>query len=469
MRKFYYLSIAVLLIPFLLGCPKPATTIKEEYKVNQWVYKQMYGNYLWRDELPSFDDSDPLTPTQDYFDVNLRYRDNRSVALNLDYDGDRFSYIDYTGKDETRSRTVATEKEYGFGFLLSRVVDGSTLVHLQVLYVIPGTPADNAGIRRGDAFDTINGVKISNDNWESQLSASSITIAILNRETEDGEPVEITIRKGYYYDNPILFDTIYYDTEPVTAYLVYNHFTNGDKSGDAAYAEKLKEIFRGYGGVENLILDLRYNGGGEINNAILLASLIAPASMLGKEFVRMQTNDAVKDWNKFTPYTLETLNENADIKKLFVITSGGTASASELIIHTMKPIFRDAGREVYVVGETTYGKNLGGLTFKGTQYEWDISLITMRVYNLDKVSGYEHGIAPDTKKQDKENVIGKDGFWILPRLGDYEHENLLNIVFQQFTDVAPVFRSAKTRSGEMPQSIPMVRQRELTGGTVLID
>lgn len=472
MHKIYYLFIAIILVPFLQACPKTNPVIKEEYEVNKWIYSEMVKYYLWSEEMPSFDDSRPMTGTQEYFDVNIRYRKNKGVSLEQDYYGDRFSHIKYTGKDVLSQTRTETEQEFDFGFLFSRILNpDKSIAHLQVLYVNPNGPAAKAGLQRGDVFSKINGTRITKDNWESLLSSAQIKIDVLNRQTD-----EITISKGRYYDNPILLDTIYDGLETKTAYLVYNHFTSGDNK--AAYAAKLKDVFGRYKseGVRNLILDLRYNGGGEVTNAELLASLIAPANMLGKEFMRMQrknstdaSNDA--DWNRFSKYNLENQDKNADIEKLYVITSANTASASELIIHTMRPIFRDAGRSVYVVGQTTYGKNLGSFTYTYSQYEWELSPIAMRVYNIDRKSGYEEGLRPDTGTQDNEYMrLGSDSYYTLPPLGDYEHENLLNIVFNRFYDIPRAPGAVtRSRSGDMLQPMPMVPQRGLSGGTVLVD
>lgn len=472
MRKLYFFLICIILVPFLQGCPKSTPTVKEDFEINQWVYSVMLSSYLWSDEMPKFDNSGAETAnTQDYFDNNLRYRVNRGVSYSYDTYGDRFSNIQYTGKDDAATRSRATtEKEYDFGFLLSQILEKSGgILHMQVLYVIPGAPADMAGIKRGDIFDEVNGTRITKNNLESLFAENEIKIEVLNRETGG----EITVRKGSYYNDPILMDTIYNAPEK-TAYLIYNHFTTGDTN--AGYSVRLKDIFKKFKTerVETLILDLRYNSGGEIDNACLLASLIAPADMLGKEFMRAQRDASVgvKYWDKFADYKLlsNISNYNADIKNLYIITSRYTASASELIIHTLRPIFRDAGRTLRVIGETTYGKNVGSYTYTSSKYDWEISPICMRVYNLDKVSGYEEGLKPDSGNEDSEYIFQSGmNHYILPPFGDFEKENLLNIVVRQFYDIPAAVRSGITRSGEFLQPVPMIPERGLSGGVVLID
>ncbi len=460
MAEKYFPLFLLMLVPLLQGCPEKSKPVTETIEINEWVYKQVDANYLWADELPDWNESRPGTPTQEYFDTNLRYRDKTWLPLAQDYYGDRFSSIKFVGKENTSTRaTEVTEQDFDFGFLLSRILySDESLNHLQVLYVIPGGPADLAGLRRGDTFNTINGTKVTNSNYSSILSgATTIRLHRLNRDTEE----EITIRKDWYYNYPILLDTIY-DAPAATAYLIYNHFTDGDSK--AGYVQKLMATFGRFkaAGVETLILDLRYNGGGEIANAILLASLIAPENMLGKDFMYVEDKNG-----KLTPYKLmsNVRGYNADIKNLYIITSQNTASASELIIHTLRPIFEEAGRELYVVGQTTRGKNVGGHTISDKQYEWEINLITLRVYDINKYSGYEKGLDPDTGRQDRE-YIG-NGPFLLPPLGDFEHEYLLNIAVRQFFNVPAVINtrqySRSAGEGELAP-VPMVPERGLTFG-----
>ena len=470
MRKFCFFLMIAVLVPLMQGCPKEPQTITETHEVNRWVYRQMKQYYLWTDSLPPIEESGLASPTQEYFDVNLRYRKNKNIQLKDDYRGDRFSSIEFKGTDEQTTRArAATEKEYDFGFLLSRITSGGSLKHLQVLYVIPGTPAAKAGLQRGDAFDKINGTAVSNSNYQSLLANPTITLNVLNRETEGA----ITMQKDFFYNCPILVDTIY-DDPAKTAYMAYNHFTDGDDT--AGYAKKLKEAFKRYkdAEVETLILDLRYNGGGEIENARLLATLIAPRESLrdpqagskGGLFMLAQRNASKEKFDEFRFFT-NVDNCNADIKNLYIITSSNTASASELIIHTLRPIFRDTGRTMYVVGETTHGKNLGTITYTNSQYEWEISPVSMRVYNIDRESGYERGLKPDTGRQDSEYMRKPaEDYYSLPPLGDFEKENLLNIVMRRFHDVPPATRSATTRSSADPLPIPCVPDRGLSEGRV---
>lgn len=462
----------LLLLPVLIsiclisGCrDKNPPVITETDKVNEWVYKVMKENYLWASELPTLKESDyENTPTQKFFDEILRYRYNRGIPLREDFRGDRFSSIAHNGKDEPDGQRTraSTDKEYSYGFNVmhtgSYLPDGSFKTSfVQVIYVHKNTPADGV-LFRGDAFDKINGTVITSENFNSLLGQERIEITLLNRETEitEGEdagtmvPVTVVLEgKKWYYDYPILIDTIYngplvtekYPELEKTAYLMYNHFTDGDSQ--AKYSDKLKEAFGRYknAGVENLILDLRYNGGGEVSNAKLLASLIAPPSWLGEIFIYYEYKSSYGKKDDFKGDRLLKASEigkyNADIQNLYVLTSHNTASASELIIHTLKPIFEQEGRTLKVIGRTTMGKNLGSRSepFTSKQFNWEISPIIMRVYDKDRESGYESGIAPDTPRNESERDPDYPRYYLMPELGDLDNEWLLNCAVSGFSSV----------------------------------
>ena len=473
--KLVHSGLFVLALLFS-GCsgPKPEK-ITETHKVNKWVYEQMERNYLWSAELPGMDKTDRAVEPAEYFDNYLRYRTTQASDYSKDTYGDRFSRIEYKGDGEAETRANFAEKtEYDFGFMLSKIYRDEEYKHLDqlaVLYVVPGSPAEKAGLRRGDAFKKANGVVLTSSNLMSVLAGNSISVEVFNRETEG--PLQIT--KGTYYDNPILVDSIY-DAPEKTAYLAYNHFTKGSGSGEGAYAVKLKAAFKRYrdAGVENLILDLRYNGGGEIENARLLASLIAPRDMLGCEFMRTESNESMGNWDKykivkFLPNS-QMDNSNADIKDLYIITSENTASASELIIHTLRPFYNGNLR---VIGQTTRGKNLGGITCTSSRYDWEISPITLRVYNMERESGYEKGLNPDTGMYMKE--YGPfNGYHTLHPLGDYENEWLLNVVMHKYFGVplaeGSTWKGGRTRSAsDLKGTEALVPQRGLSAGRIVVD
>lgn len=475
MRRITLLLMIVVTCCFLAGCKKEGGTTPtpqtDTEKANEWIYSTMKTNYLWSDKLPTKDNSKLTTYTQTYFDVNLRYRANKSVTYANDTYGDRFSRLAKIEAGRSGiTEMAATEMEYDFGFVPVYVSNSSgALIFLQVLYVVPGSPADIEGLQRGDAFEQISGQNlVSSQNTKSLLGQSTITLKILNRA---GTP-SITITKGSYYDNPVLHTEVFTAGGVKIGYLVYNHFTSADDLGAASYSTKLKNVFQEFknDGVTKLILDLRYNGGGEVVNAQLLASLIIPNANLGKTWMYMERNVHKGDKSKFEEVTFLPSSEVGTIKpqnidEVFFITSGGTASASELMIHSLRPFYTG---KLHVVGLTTVGKNVGSREFKNEALGWVMNPITSRIYDKNKISGYETGIVPD--QEEKEYWVSKSSpypnYFTLAPFGDYEHEWLLNLLvgtyFGGYSASAPA-RFEATRGGVQDfKATADIRQRGLT-------
>jgi C-terminal processing protease CtpA/Prc len=287
-------------------------------------------------------------------------------------------------------------------------------------------------------------------------------------EVLDFNPVgtrNVTLTRANHYEYPILAEEVY--EEYNTAYLAYTHFVTGDTSGPHAYASQMRAAFGRFrdAGVRNLILDLRYNGGGEVSMAQLLASLIAPASALGNVFMYTENNTGT-----FQPMNLLTsqlVPENAGIEKLYVITSQNTASASELIIHSLKPFY---GGDLCVIGETTMGKNVGSVTFTNEELGWELTPMMFRIYDKNKVSGYEAGIDPDEQVSEFGFLPGENqAVFTLGTLGDYEHERLLNIAMHELNPeipLAPFSDNPATRSTARLSTTARIPERGLSFGMV---
>jgi carboxyl-terminal processing protease len=219
-------------------------------------------------------------------------------------------------------------------------------------------------------------------------------------------------------------------------YLVYTQFL-------ANYDTKLKSVFGEFktAGVNELVLDLRTNGGGSVATADILSSLIVK---------NLNTNNITHSdqWNaniakkypsvatptKFSnqPNNLGTLN------RLFVLTSTGTASASELIINSLRPYM-----DVIIVGEHTYGKNVASITIKDEnnpiRWKWGMQPIVLKTVNSKGESAYgtKDGFSPD--------YLVKDNVYPYKPWGD-ESEPLFKKALEVITGVAiPVDASVSAR------------------------
>jgi carboxyl-terminal processing protease len=401
MRSNHRLSIAFLGLFsfFALACrDQSLPPFANEVQVNRWVEKQMNLWYYWNTELPANPD---YQQTPGSFFNNLLYTFDAQTKP----DGDRFSWIQQSADDliSSLSGEVLT---YGMEY---RIVTATSLNRVvgSVLYVLEGSPADKAGVKRGDFFTHINGTELSSSNSRNLLAGTSekkFTFGTLN-ESADGfvDIRERAIAPVRFQEDPVHFNSIISSATKKIGYLVYHQFypsTNG--TNDFKYDKKLEGIFAEFKKqqINELIIDLRYNSGGYVSSSILLGSLMAKGvtskdifaiKQYNAEISRILTKSYGEDF--FKDYFLpKPQNVGDQLTRVFVLTSKRTASASELLINGLLPYI-----DVKVVGETTVGKNVGSVTLTDAEdrTRWGIQPIVSKSFNSLMKSDYSSGFAPD--------------------------------------------------------------------------
>jgi carboxyl-terminal processing protease len=390
------------------------------YYVQNWIYSNMKYWYYWTSQMPANPDT---TMQPEPFFYSLLYKST---------DGDRFSWIepDYT---TLINELNGITKEAGYDFRLYLASAGSTDVIGQITYIKKGSPAESAGLIRGDIFYQINSTPITTSNYRTLLNATGSPFTLkVKRYNPDTK--EIISDQGYSLnpvelaENPVLMDSVYTFNGKKVGYLVYNFFSPGSGTSKP-YDQEVDNVFSDFKakGVNEVVLDLRFNGGGAISSAVNLASLLVPAFTSSKIFVNFQYNnqvqsDIINDPNYGAAYLhqkfiAKTSNIGDNLSRIFVLTSGGTASASELIINGLRPYIT-----VTTIGDTTYGKNVGSVTItdkKNTTNTWGLQPIVLKLTNSLGFSDYTNGFAPDPVNYDADNQ------YFLRPLGDI-HEPLLN-------------------------------------------
>src|SRR6185437_9238868 len=166
-------------------------------------------------------------------------------------------------------------------------------------------------------------------------------------------------------------------------------------------------------GITDLIVDLRYNGGGSVGTTEYMDSLIAPASVAGKEMYHYLYNDKLTKQIALQPDFLEQKvlfngGGSLNLDHVFFIGTGNTASASELTINNLKPYM-----DVKLVGDTTYGKPVGFFTFHLTDFPnggttekflADLYAINFETRNANNQGGYFTGLIPEQVAKDYVDV-----------------------------------------------------------------
>jgi len=257
---------------------------------------------------------------------------------------------------------------------------------LRVKYVEKASPAGVAGLRRGWRITKINGstnITTSNADFivDAVFYSASTSFTFLK---PDGTSVDITLTAATYQDNPFFLDTVYTAGASKAGYIVFNSFL-GDT---AAINNKLQAIFTRFAteGVNDIIVDLRYNGGGYVSIQQKFANYLINTAGNGGVMMSQKFNDQYSIYDETENFSkLGTMN----LSRIFFIVSNNTASASELLINNLRPYMT-----VKLVGpSSTYGKPVG--YFPIPVGDWYVFPVSFRSTNKNNEGNYFSGFAPD--------------------------------------------------------------------------
>lgn len=418
--------------------------------VNSWIEENMKYWYLWNDDLPGSSNK------------NL---DPETYFASLLSPEDRFSWIQPNYRDLLNS-LQGISREAGYEFVLYREKEGSENVVLQILYIKPGSPAAEVELKRGDLVTHINDQQITTANYQTLISSIREPHAmrykpLISEEETFGETKSVSLSAVEYAENPnYLHKVIEVDGKKI-GYFVYNFFASGTDDQPGRYDAETDAIFAGFKsqGITDLVLDLRFNSGGSEVAAKNLASLIGRGIDENKIFLKRQYNDEVEqsilnDENLgqgflISNFTTKSSNVGNQLSsgRVYVLTSSRTASASELIINALKPFM-----EVFLIGDTTYGKNVGSVSLyeeNDPKNAWGIQPIVVKVYNSEDESDYSSGFVPD--------VLHKDNSLYLYPLGDMR-EALLSQAIGQITGTATTSRIDQEKRTALAHSLDFKRR-----------
>lgn len=353
---------------------------------NQYVRDVLRDVYLWNEFLPA---ANPVsfTSPQAYLEA-VRYRPRDA----------HFSFI----ASAAESQAFYSDSQFiGFGFSTSLLND-----ELRVLQVYPESPAAEAGLARGDTVLEIDGRSI-----EALIASGEIGAPFGPGEV--GVSVSIVFRSGVGVERqavmtkrvvtiPTVSLTRAYDLDGRRVGYIF--FRNFVQPSVAALDEAFAALHEAK--VSELVLDLRYNGGGLVSVAAHLSSLIGGAVTAGQPFATYAHNAR----NAFRNETLrfEPAPGPAPVlSRLVVITSRGSASASELVINSLRPFM-----QVVQIGDATYGKPVGQYLFEFC--EKVLAPVAFALHNANGEGDYFEGLPP--------TCVAGDG--IDRQLGDPEEASL---------------------------------------------
>jgi len=427
MKKFYALLLGLLLI---VSCSKSdddpgGLNPNADVTVQDFMWKAMNLWYFWQSDVPNLAD-DRFSTDEEYNNFLAGTSDPSDFFFDrLLFNEDRFSFLnsDYT---ELTQNLSGISRSNGLEFGLFLFQDSDDLFGY-VRYIIPNSDASTKDISRGELFTGADGQTLNIDNYRDLLFGENTTYTLNMADISDGvissngKSVELTKQEGLSENPVFIANTLDVNGQKV-AYLMYNGFTNEyDEDLNAAFGTFKSE------GVTDLVLDLRYNGGGSVNTSRLLASMIY-GTFTDQLYIKQRWNEKLLD--VFDPEDLKdyfAANTSAgspvntlSLSRVFVLVTNSSASASELVINGLNPYV-----EVILIGETTRGKNEFSLTMvddpsrEGAPYiysssresqinpdnSWAIQPLVGRNENSVGFSDYTDGFSPTIMlEEDLENL-----------------------------------------------------------------
>lgn len=388
MKNFLKLQ-CIAIVVFLISCTNnndesaPVFPEGSTESVNLWVQDSMKRYYYWADQMPA--KPDYRLPVKDFFKSLLSSQD-------------RFSFMVNTEDSSSYPRSI--RNMYGFDYTVVKLASNQVVTIIKL--VLQNSPAFNAGLERGMIITKINGKVITAANAESMASSikDQTVVDLTVGKWQNGTVADeknITVYYGFSFEQPIL-SKVFEKNGKKAGYLYIYDFPDG-------MTQTLNQKFTEFkaAGVQELVLDLRYNYGGSVSSAAALCSLIPSGLSSGSPFIIFKGNKNGGEVKRtfaqqiaYDPKALDfaTLRANAlGLQKVFILTSNSTASAAEIVINNLKPYM-----QVIQIGDTTLGKDMAGFVVedkrKPRKISWQIHPVIYRVFNANGAGEYSNGISP---------------------------------------------------------------------------
>lgn len=423
----------------------------DKSEINNFIYRGMNAFYLYKPDVDVLAD-DRFATIEELEAFHAQYDSPEEFFETLVFDRartDRFSVIfdDYVALENVLSgNTLSNGMEFG----LVGETGNATQVYGYVRYVAPNSNAQLQNVERGMIFNSVNGIQLTRENARTLLAQDTYTIglATLNAGVATSNGIEITLNKEVLQEDPILVTEIIDQGSQKIGYLMYTGFLS-------QFDEQLNNVFGDFKaqGVTHLVLDLRYNGGGSVNTAIILGSLISGnpvTDVYSSEQwnpdiqAQLQATDPDRLINFFKNRTdsgtpLNTL----DLNKVHIITTTNTASASELVINSLEPYI-----DVVQVGDDTNGKFQASVTLYDSPdfrraganpaHRYAMQPLVLKSLNANGNTDYFDGLPPD--------IAQNEDFSNLGILGDI-NEPLLSLCLE---DIRLNGRASRSSSSIIP-------------------
>lgn len=378
----------------ITGLPFPdrkGTSVQEKNFLRSWSYE----TYLWFEDLPDINPNTSENPQQ-YFNRLISSERTASGSLK-----DNFHFYEPTENEEAWSAGIT----YGYGLNLKAYWDVPRTIY--VTYSDTGSPAANRGIKRGAEIVAIDGASVAAVNINTLVDALFPSQINAVHEFEIRDAGATTTRKvtlesaSLPTDSVSVAKAIAHNGSKV-GYVQFNTFIPDAQDQWVTAINSLKNA-----GVSDLVVDMRYNGGGYIAVAAQVGYMIAGANTTNKVFYQDVANSKSpkeEPWG-FLDTGLYGLNKSLtlptlNLQRVYVLATEGTCSASELVINSLRGI----GVSVYLIGDTTCGKPYGFLPQPncGTTYY----TIQFKAINAKGFGEYSDGFIPSSTDNGQDKIKG---------------------------------------------------------------
>ena len=363
MKKNLYF-VFLLVFTIVVSCKKeiqtnPQSTIDPKVKFTSDTFNDLY---FWYESMPAVDLTTFKTPEE--------------YIGSVKYAKDRWSFtMTYTELQNLLLNGVTT----GWGAQLRYIA----LNPLRVLSVYDNSAMGKAGVKRGWQVKAINGKLVAPmaiTEVNSTLSNASNSFTFI---ANDGTESTLTLSKGAIVINSVLYSNIYPVSGKKIGYLVFNEFLGSS-------VRELNNVFNNFSaaGITDLVVDLRYNGGGTLDCADSLVAIIA--GKLNKDKIYNSLKYNKKHTNLNFTQLIKLKSNSVLLDKLVFITSSSTASASELVIAGLIPYMK-----LKLIGSATHGKPVGMNITSDTKLNIAVAPISFENSNSQGYTDYFNGIPAD--------------------------------------------------------------------------
>lgn len=423
----------------------PAPRPNGDSEIISYIDKRLEEEYYWLDEVKQKSEQfDRRQPWDKYLNKALSKLTTNSDDGGFNSQGQRTYYSYFYELGSTTRAEVQ-----GFGIVLHYTIlimdSDRGRYGFVVDAVYPDSPADKAGLKRGDIIIKVGGAYLDSSNYVAsfngiQLNTMPVARIEYMRRSEQDEQQSVTLSQGAYHENPVVHSEIIElsGSDIKIGYLVYMGF---ESEYDEVLLAALSEFAAA--GIEELILDLRCNRGGAINSAVKLCSAIVPNSYEGQLWCSIRRNKNNNKMPLSSEFRLQNTGSILNMSRVTIICSDCSASASELVIMGL----RGLEFPVRLIGARTEGKNCGmDVTRKrigGKDYEY--APITFMCFNAKGFGDWGEGIEPDVDLTIENKYGVSDEHYPLPYAdwGDMHHDIALAVAL---ADVTGSGISSTTRS-----------------------